>query len=133
MMLLMSIYLLKTNCFHLFPVCYEELGMESGDIQDENIEASSWELDGQPYDASINTLDANRKWSANGIIYELWIQADIQYHTYVSGVLTQGEGGDWITSYTVSTFIENVETFVKNEYGRDVTFNFCKYDVYKGV
>lgn len=42
----------------------------------------------------------------------------------MSGVLTQGDGQDWITSYKVSTFLENVETFVQNKQGQDVSSDF---------
>ena len=98
--------------------------MESGEILNESIEASDWEADNPPSDARINAYDANSKWSVYGNIPFPWIQADIQYQTHVSGVLTQGEGGDWITSFKVSTFLENSETFVQNAQGGEVSFDF---------
>ena len=98
--------------------------MESGEILDESIRASDWETDYPPSKARINLLDVDSKWSANGNVTIPWIQADIQYQTYVSGVLTQGGEEGWITLYSVSTFLENSETFVKNELGGKVSFDF---------
>ena len=43
-------------------------------------------------------------WIASGSHEQAWIQADIGYQTYVSGVATQGGNNGWATSFKVSTF-----------------------------
>ena len=101
--------------------------MENGDIPDENIKASHVGRD--PWEARLN---GQTFWYCSGDIIAPWIQADISYQTYVSGVITQGDGGDiftngrvgttvdWVTSLKVSTFsmsISDQEVFVTDEEG----------------
>ena len=97
--------------------------MENGDIPDLYIEASSVYSNYKPWLARLN---GSSKWVAYDYNEEVWIQADIQNQTYVSGVLTQGDGdtgnraGHWITSFKVSTFLENSDgeqTFVQDGLG----------------
>ena len=76
--------------------------MENGDIPDGNIQASS--LFDSNYPAHDGRLNANRYWAAQGSTHQPWIQADIGYQTYVSGVATQGYPTSWVTSIKVSTF-----------------------------
>ena len=105
--------------------------MENGDIPDENIKASGrfkWEdeLDCcYPWFARLNGV---KPWVGEGTPPNVWIQADIGYQTYVSGVVTQGSGdilnsGDWVSSIKVSTFYGSTnddEVFVKDEQGEAI-------------
>ena len=107
-----------------FPVCSDYLGMKSGDIPDANIQAVSYNY----YPAHKGRLnDEPSCWSLLGSRFQSpWIQADISYQTYVSGVITQGDGGfggnaNWVTSLKVSTFGVNTndtEEFVKDGNGQ---------------
>ena len=99
--------------------------MENRDIPDDNIQASStW---GGNYLAWYARLNGNSCWTGTG--KTAWIQADIGYQTYVSGVVTQGDGTvgspHWVTSIKVSTFPvssedESTEVFVKDGYGNHI-------------
>ena len=78
--------------------------MENGDIPDANIQAivSTY----SDYPARNGRLSGTQLWSVPGSVSNPWIQADIGYQTYVSGVVTQGDGGhyspDWVTTLKVS-------------------------------
>ena len=70
-------------------------------------------------------LNGPSHWQA-GTESNRWIQADLGYQTYVFGVVTQGDGGvggrsfDWITSFSISTFLERTtdpEIYVKESGG----------------
>ena len=93
------------------------MGMETGDIPDGNIRASSGHSNFPARSARLNAASA---WKA---LYEdePWIQADIGYQTYISGIVIQGGGyTDWVTSFKVSTFsISNndSEMFITDESG----------------
>ena len=99
--------------------------MENGDIVDGNIKASSKLRDG--FSARFARLNGTSTWAtAAGSNSKPWIQADIGYQTYVSGVVTQGEGHiegtmrDWVTAFNVSTFnmtTSDEEVFVKDGNG----------------
>ena len=92
--------------------------MKNGDIPDGSIHAISFR--------NANTiptngrLDGSGQWSADGSISNPWIQADIGYQTYVSGVVTQGCGNNayscWITKIQVSTFTSesSLEAFIED-------------------
>jgi len=106
-------------------VCrHTPLGMENGDIPNENIQASSiYDSNYAAWNARINGLSP---WVA-GNEDNAWIQADIGYQTFVSGVVTQGGGRihRWVTSMKVSTFAtstEDTEVFVTNELGDVMVF-----------
>ena len=101
--------------------------MENGDIPNVNIQASSYYETRDPWKGRLNGLSF---WSCAGHFIAPWIQADIGYQTYVSGVITQGDGGDmytngrdgttvdWVTSLKVSTFSmsnSDQEVFVTDE------------------
>ena len=103
--------------------------MESSDIPDVNIQASNYYTDREPWRGRLNGLSF---WSCEGRFLAPWIQADIGYQTNVSGVITQGDGGDmytngrdgttvdWVTSLKVSTFLmsdSDQEAFVTDEEG----------------
>ena len=72
------------------------------------------------YCAHYGRLNAGSCWIALGYKYEPWIQADIGYQTYVSGVATQGCPSLWMTSIKVSTFYmttANTEVFISDDEG----------------
>ena len=86
--------------------------MENGDIPNEDIQASDW-YSSRP--ASNARLNGPSKRGAYDSAENPWIQADLGYQTFVSGVLTQGDGdgqtnGDWVTSFKVSTFLVNANS-----------------------
>ena len=91
----------------IFTVCSEKLGVENGSIPNGNIKASD-HFDGfEPWKGRLN---GEGFWAWRGSVEEPWIEADLGYQTYVSGVITQGDGGvgngkteDWVTSLKVST------------------------------
>ncbi|XP_072048339.1 lactadherin-like [Amphiura filiformis] len=108
-------------------VCSDYLGMESGEIGDADITASAAIAGTPSKDARLNAVGA---WEADDSTVE-WIQADIGYQTYVSGVITQGDGGaagsrnNWVTSFKVSTFLSTIndtEVFVRNQDGTEMIF-----------
>ena len=102
------------------------MGMENGDIPDASIQASSEysSLNMHAYNARLNA--ATGGWAAKNDIP--WIQADMGYQTYLSGVITQGDGGhggfdDWVTSFKVSTFVmsnNDPEVFVTDTNGSEL-------------
>ena len=95
--------------------------MANGDIPDANIEASNHA--GQHY-AKNGRLNYADTWALRGSTSDAWIQADIGYQTYISGLITQGDGGVgppcWVTSVRVSTFsvtTSDPEVFIQEENG----------------
>ena len=105
---------IKLGSFVNFPfvgnlsACRDYLGMQNGDIPDRNIRASSESSD-LNYVAHKGRLNGPYCWYPYGSWDdERWIQADIGYQTYVSGVATQGRSYSYtdyfVTSYKVSTF-----------------------------
>ena len=68
------------------------------------------------------------------MVQQPWVQADIGYQTYVSGVVTQGDGGDggddWISSIKVSTFLMSTndeEVFVKDGQGEVIVSKYITF------
>ena len=94
------------------------MGMEDKTIPDKRINASSVR---DSHFAENGRLKGNDYWAACKSDHATpWIQADIGYPTYVSGVITQGGNDDhWVTEIKVSTFLEstNVEKFVTDKNG----------------
>lgn len=99
--------------------------MKNDDIPDGNIKASS--VTSSKFDAHKARLIPYSFWSAGRDVERPWIQADLGYQTYVSGVITQGDGwegqsydAEWITSFKVSTFAQSEsdeEVFIENPDG----------------
>ena len=111
--------------------------MENGDIVDENIMASSeFKYDSKTFFAHLARLNEPSTWVAYS--HQPWIQADIGYQTYVSGVITQGAGevgrdsgyAEWVSSIKLSTFSMNTtndeEVFVKNSNGEVKVILYCQ-------
>ena len=101
--------------------------MKSGDIPDANIQAIASTLRFFParYGRLDSRTDSQPPWTVPGKVSNPWIQADVGYQTYVSGVVTQGDGGrgdpDWVTTLKVSTFkvnINDTEEFVADDSGQ---------------
>ena len=95
--------------------CRDYMGMENGDIPNENVQASS-------------KISPNEAWKArlNGLSYWLaslrhpypWIQADIGYQTYITSVVTQGMNSAYSTKLKISTFYNSInddEIFISDE------------------
>ncbi|XP_072016793.1 neuropilin-1-like [Amphiura filiformis] len=100
--------------------------MENGEIPDANIQATSVYGSNRATNGRLN-----HHWgfwcSVPGQSGTIWIQADIGYQTYVSGVITQGGGQRnpyWVTSFTVSTFMTAGadEVFVADRNGNAIIF-----------
>ena len=100
--------------------------MENRDILNDNIQAAST-IDPIYHPAWYARLNGDSCWSGTGTT--AWIQADIGYQTYVSGVVTQGDGAvgepHWVTSIKVSTFPvssedKDTEVFVKDGDGNHI-------------
>ena len=100
--------------------------MENHDIPNNNIQASST-TNSICLLAWYARLNGGSCWSGRGAT--AWIQADVGYQTYVSGVVTQGDGGvhdpHWVTLIKVSTFPsssnnESTESFIKEANGTHI-------------
>ncbi|XP_072017919.1 uncharacterized protein [Amphiura filiformis] len=108
-------------------VCKDPLGMENGDIPDGHITASS-EYGDINLVATQGRLGGNNAWSSAHQTGEEWIQADLGHPRYVTGVITQGDGGynapDWVKSFKVSTFLStnDNEMFIMDQNGTVVRF-----------
>ncbi|XP_072016296.1 uncharacterized protein [Amphiura filiformis] len=109
----------EANCTFEIDIvgCYNYLGMADNSIPDSSITASS---DTTTRLAIHGRLNDPSHWDSKDL--SPWIQVDLGYQTYVTGVITQGDGGvggtsvDWITKIRVSTFLMNQwdkEIFVK--------------------
>ena len=116
-------------------VCSDYLGMENGDIPNGNIQASSVYNQFYAWKARFN----GGFWAADPSDAQPWIQVDIGYQTYVSGVVTQGDGANWnwVTSLKVSTFLNstnNAEIFVKDLDGQIMVITpFSKQNIFPGT
>ena len=107
-----------------FLTCDDELGMENGDIPNQNIKASSRY---KPYYTDAHNARLNNGgfyWVAAKHDSQPWIQVDIGYQTNVSGVVTKGFNDFiqiYVTSFTVSTFLSSIndeELFVEDASGK---------------
>ncbi len=69
---------------NLHVVCLDKLGMENGDIPDDNIQASH-EAPGSNRKAEYGRLNGSSRWAAGGSddALEPWIQADIGNLNYL--------------------------------------------------
>ena len=98
--------------------------MENGAIPDESIRASAYRTGGRDVDfvPALGRLNGSLYWSTAGSEVEPWIQADIGYQTYVSGIITQACGDNNYPCYTatlkVSTYATN-DTSSEGEFIQD--------------
>ncbi|EDO41952.1 predicted protein, partial [Nematostella vectensis] len=109
------------------------LGMESGEISDSAITASSYYLQGvntysMPCYARLNNVDqpgiSNGAWLAHNFQAGEYIEIDLGRNVAVTGVATQGKpiGSDWVTSYKISYKTDLTAWFVVKEDGQDKVF-----------
>ncbi|CAH3158948.1 unnamed protein product, partial [Porites evermanni] len=90
--------------------CQQALGMESGDILDSQLSASSegqWTLDGEPFLMSASNGRLNNDglascWESATNDEHQWLQVHLgEYYVNVTRIATQGCGREeeWVTSY----------------------------------
>ena len=103
--------------------------MKNGDIPDESISASAYRTGkssravGRDVDfvPALARLDGIMYWSTSGSEVEPWIQADIGYQTYVSGIITQGCGDNNYRCYTTTLKVSTYATNVTSSEGKFIT------------
>ncbi|XP_038059960.1 lactadherin-like [Patiria miniata] len=77
----------------------EPLGMEDGTIPDDRITAS---YSSSGYPATDARLNDNNVWSPTSSYANSWIEVDLVESTVVSGIITQGLAGWYVTHYTAA-------------------------------
>lgn len=93
--------------FNLISACNDPkaLGMESGNIPDSRITASSkWDSNHGASNARLNFVKKSGSWSSKRNDLNQWLQVDFKYRATITDILTQGRGrhNQWVKSYTVS-------------------------------
>ena len=106
--------------------CITPLGMESGDITNAQIRASSM-LDGNnsPGQARLHQkADGSMAgaWSAQTDDLDQWLQVDLGSYTKVSRVATQGKNGydQWVTKYKIQYSNDGQNFLVYKEPGNSL-------------
>lgn len=92
--------------------CSYALGMESGQITDSQISASSvWSSSYSPYKARLNSQSG---WYAYTSNVNQWLQVDFEKITKVTGIATQSyyNSYDRVTSYTLSYSNTGFDSFI---------------------
>ncbi|XP_076820978.1 lactadherin-like [Clavelina lepadiformis] len=74
-------------------------GVKSGRVRDDEMTASS--MHSQPYAAHEGRLDVERYRAPPPSKYGQWLQVDLRTPTTVTGVVTQGGGDWWVTSFKI--------------------------------
>lgn len=101
---------IKTPTYFFTPTDCKEakaLGMESGEIRDEQITASSqWSDEFRASKGRVQSgkdADGYSAWAASGDASR-WFQVDFQQYTIVTGISTQGRRSlnEFVKSYTIS-------------------------------
>ncbi|XP_076820484.1 lactadherin-like isoform X1 [Clavelina lepadiformis] len=98
---------LKEMLFRLHPNFREEMcsvGVKSGTVRDEDMTASSNYWD-RRYISYAGRLDGDKFWHPDASKYQSpgeWLQVDLRTPTTVTGIVTQGASGYWMTSFKVS-------------------------------
>ena len=99
------------------------MGMENGDIPNQNIQASSILSEYYPaWNARLNG-PFQTSWVSSALDANPWIQADIGYQTWVTGVVTQGYDLGYVTSLKISTFslsTNDTEDVFEDEHGNEM-------------
>ncbi|XP_071806952.1 retinoschisin-like [Asterias amurensis] len=77
--------------------------MESGEIQDKQITASSINGDNQRYAPKNGRLNSPVAWAPKDNVEMPWIQVDFDGMVTVTGVITQGSAGssNWVTEFSI--------------------------------
>ena len=102
---LLSIILIKFPCFILECLDPKPLGMENGQIKDDQIRASS--RYNHQFAASNGRLNLNVEsgaWAYLRSDQNPWLQVDFMENTTVTAISTQGQRNfdHWVKNYTVS-------------------------------
>nr|XP_039273324.1 mucin-5AC-like isoform X1 [Styela clava] len=87
-------------------VCVDGLGLQSGDIKDDQIVASSFKPGFEPYLARLvtsNIIDGSPKsWSPDNSDADKYLEVNFNVPTQVTGITTQGGQNDqYVTKYSV--------------------------------
>ena len=93
------------------------LGMESGDIEDDQITASSFFSDYAGYQPWKGRLNNNGFWSTElDVPTDPWIQVDLLQQTLVTGIITQGglsrHYEDWVTTLQIQYGYKSEDTLM---------------------
>jgi len=111
--------------------CFSPLGLASGSIKDSQVSASTvmseWLL---PSAGRLhNTMSSSSfgAWCAGDIDTDQWLQIDLLTTTNVSAVASQGveimgDGGHWVTQYSLNYSCDGVKWFQHRFQGADVVF-----------
>ncbi|XP_071960960.1 lactadherin-like [Antedon mediterranea] len=110
------------------PECLEPLGIESGNIFDGQLSASSMHgnsADHGPKCARLNSLGTSSCmpcWVALSSDTNTWIQIHLMVEHNITGIQTQGRGGtlnQWVKTYTISYIKVNQggEHFISDGHG----------------
>ena len=93
--------------------------MESGEITDDQITASSYRDFYPPYLARLNGISAWRPGPYYGVQYNVpWIQVDFQRTLWVTGVATQGHAlRDFTEAYFMEHRLSNSSNWTTTEVG----------------
>ena len=107
------------------PECQDALGMESGEISNGQVSASSeWDGNHAAIQARLYFEAAPGKagsWSAKYNNLDQWLQIDLSSkHTLVTGLATQGRNGygQWVTKYKVQYSVNGVNLQYYMEQGQ---------------
>ena len=87
----------------LHQACGQPLGMENGQIKDDQITASTYVQHYEPHEARLNAK-GGRGWHARYTKSTEYLQIDFRREVNITGVATQGEstGGSYVTEYKLS-------------------------------
>lgn len=110
--------------------CDSALGMESGDIKDQQLSAhSAWNKNHKRYGASRARLYLNewpQGWSAQKNDPSPWLQIDLFQIRTVTALATQGygnkEGKEWVKTYVLMTSLDGERWISYREGGRKRVF-----------
>ena len=110
--------------------CQEALGMESGQISDSQISASSWYDD---YDSArmgrLYNQERSGAWTAATNDTNQWLQIDLgSYYARVTRIATQGRYGvytEWVTEYKLQHSEDGVNFQYYREQGQTTDKVMC--------
>nr|XP_042904159.1 uncharacterized protein LOC107439698 isoform X4 [Parasteatoda tepidariorum] len=115
------------GCYHP-SVCQSPLGMESGDVYEFQISASSF-LSPSLSPSNVR-LDSDSAWVANKDDGSPFVQVDMLIPTNLTGLMTRGrnDANAWVKSYTISFSDDGLFwNGLKDEHGNDIEFK-ANYD-----
>ena len=125
----LRLYVLISVCVNSVPYleCQDALGMQSGDISDGQISASSeWDPNHAAIQGRLNFKQSGIKggaWSSLTLDTKQWLQVDLgSYYTRVSRVATQGRNlfDQWVTEYQLEYSYNGVNFQYYREQGQTV-------------